>query len=170
MIKYLMDYFRLALFVCGVLIGIQVPAFMDQYEQRLEAHQLEAKLNLAEFQRDADRFFDGDIGQLIRHYRQNNDPVVNAGSDSIESIYQRYLLLTEAITQYRLNSYSPYQQLVLNPQKDIQTETWNNYSHVILLKPEAIAIGVLLGFLIAALSESVLSILYLGCRKVIAAI
>jgi hypothetical protein len=49
MIKHLMDYLRLVLFVCGVLVGIQVPGFVDQYGQRLEAHQLEAKLSLAEF-------------------------------------------------------------------------------------------------------------------------
>ncbi|UCX03193.1 DUF2937 family protein [Shewanella glacialimarina] len=166
MIKYLMDYLRIILFVCGVLIGIQVPGFVDQYGQRLEAHQLEAKLSLAEFQRDADRFFGGDFNKLISHYRQNNDPVVNAGGESIESIYQRYVLLTEALTQFRQHSYSPYQQLILAPQQDIQVEVWKNYSHVILLKPEAIAIGMLLGLLFAVLCESILSILYLGCRKV----
>jgi hypothetical protein len=54
------------------------------------------------------------------------------------------------------------------PKKDIQAEVWQNYSHVILLKPEAIAIGMLLGLLISILCESVLSILFLGCRKVLA--
>jgi hypothetical protein len=168
MIKHLMDYLRLVLFVCGVLIGIQVPGFVDQYGQRLEAHQLEAKLSLAEFQRDADRFFSGDIKKLIRHYQQNNDPVFSAGGESIESIYQRYMSLTDALTRFRQHSYSPYQQVIFMPQQDIQAEVWQSYSHVILLKPEAIAIGVILGLLISMLCESVLSILYLGCRKVFA--
>ncbi|WP_282110948.1 DUF2937 family protein [Shewanella algicola] len=168
MIKHLMDYLRLVLFVCGVLIGIQVPGFVDQYGQRLEAHQLEAKQSLAEFQHDADRFFAGDISKLIQHYRKNNDPVFSAGGESIESIYQRYVALTDALTRFRQHSYSPYQQVILAPQTDIQAEVWKNYSHVILLKPEAIAIGTLLGLLISILCESVLSILYLGCRKVLA--
>ncbi|HBF46349.1 DUF2937 family protein [Shewanella frigidimarina] len=168
MIRRLMDYFRLVLFICGVLIGIQVPAFVEQYGQRLEAHQLEAKLSLAEFQRDADRFFAGDISKLIRHYQQNNDPVFSAGGESIESIYQRYTSLTEALGRFNQHSYSPYQQIALAPQKDIQAEVWQAYNHVILLKPEAIAIGLLLGLLISILCESVLSILYLGCRRVFA--
>ncbi|MGB6135600.1 MAG: DUF2937 family protein, partial [Shewanella sp.] len=71
-------------------------------------------------------------------------------------------------TRFRQHSYSPYQQLIFAPQTDIQAEVWKNYSHVILLKPEAIAIGMLLGLLIAILCESVLSILYVGCRKVLA--
>ena len=100
MIKHLMDYLRLVLFVCGVLIGIQVPGFVDQYGQRLEAHQLEAKQSLGEFQHDANRFFGGDINKLIRHYRQNNDPVFSAGGESIESIYQRYVQLTDALTRF----------------------------------------------------------------------
>ena len=167
MIKRLMDYLRLVLFVCGVLIGIQVPAFVDQYAQRLEAHQLEAKLSLAEFQRDADRFFGGDISKLIRHYQQNNDPVFSAGGESIESLYQRYLLLTDALNRFRENRYSPYLQLLLDPQQDIQVEVWQGYSYAILLKPEAIAIGLVFGLLISMLCEFVLSILFWGCRKVI---
>ncbi|MGX9460263.1 DUF2937 family protein [Shewanella sp. A14] len=167
MIRRLMDYIRLVLFVSGVLIGIQVPGFVDQYGQRLEAHQLEAKLSLAEFQRDADRFFAGDISKLIRHYQQNNDPVFSAGGESIESLYQRYTSLTQALSRFNQHSYSPYQQIILAPQKDIQSEVWQAYSYVILLKPQAIAIGLLFGLIVSMLCELILSILYMGCRRIL---
>lgn len=166
MITRFMDYVRLVLFVCGVLIGIQVPAFVEQYGQRLEAHQQEAKLALATFQKDADRYFSGDLSQLVAHYKKNNDPVITDGGHSIDALIKRYTLLTDALTQFRQNQYSPYQQILLQPQRDIQVEVWQGFTHVIVLKPDAIAIGAFIGFLIALLCDLILGCFFWGCRRI----
>jgi len=163
--KQLMDYMRLILFVCGVLLGVQVPGFVDQYGQRLQAHATEAKLSLGEFQRDADRFFAGDLNKLIGHYRQNADEVVKAGGESIEVIYQRYLLLDGALQRFNQSAYSGFQQVAFEPLVDIRTEVWQDFTHTIMLDGRAIAIGLLLGFFISILSELCLVLCGKCCHK-----
>ncbi|WP_153913013.1 DUF2937 family protein [Shewanella sp. TC10] len=159
--KSIMDYLRLILFVSGVLLGVQVPAFVDQYGQRLQAHTQEAKLSLAEFQRDADRFFAGDLDKLINHYQQNPDQVINAGGDSIEAIYQRYQLLSGALNQFNQTAYSSFEQVAFEPMEDIRQEVWHNFSHTIMLDTRAIGIGLVLGFLLSLACELCL----VGCGK-----
>ncbi|GIU49412.1 DUF2937 family protein [Shewanella sp. KT0246] len=159
--KSIMEYLRLILFVSGVLLGVQVPAFVDQYGQRLHAHSQEAKLSLAEFQRDADRFFGGDIQQLIAHYQQNPDQVINAGGDSIEAIYQRYQLLNVALIQFNQTDFSGFKQVAFEPMEDIRQEVWHHFSHTIMLDTRAISIGLLLGLLLSLACELCL----VGCGK-----
>ncbi|MFV7769952.1 DUF2937 family protein [Shewanella marisflavi] len=161
MIRRLMDYLRLLLFVCGVLLGVQVPAFVDQYGKALAAHIQEAKQNLAEFQRDADRFFGGDLDKLITHYKQNPDAVFNAGGESIEAIYQRYQLLSEALTEFNQSTYGGFDRLVLAPLPEIRDQVWQNFSHSILLDGRAIGFGLVFGLLFAMLCELTLH----GCGR-----
>ncbi|GIU19493.1 hypothetical protein TUM4644_07350 [Shewanella colwelliana] len=156
MIRRLMDYLRLLLFVCGVLLGVQVPAFVDQYGQRLQAHTIEAKHSLAEFQRDADRFFDGDIEKLISHYQQNPDAVINAGGESIHTIYLRYQHLDSALKQFNQTAYSGFRQVAFEPLADIRSEAWHNFTHTIMLDSRAMTIGLMLGLLLAMLCELLL--------------
>lgn len=163
--KSLMDYVRLILFVCGVLLGVQVPAFVDQYGQQLQAHTTEAKLSLSVFQRDADRFFDGDIHQLINHYRHNPDTVINAGGDNIETLYQRYQLLQGALQRFNQTPYSGFQQVMLEPLADIRSQVWQQFSHTIMLDGRAITIGLSLGLLFALLCEVLLRLLVAGCWR-----
>ncbi|QYJ82279.1 DUF2937 family protein [Shewanella aegiceratis] len=153
MIRRLMDYLRLLLFVCGVLLGVQVPAFVDQYGKALAAHTQEAKQSLAEFQRDADRFFGGDIDRLIAHYKQNPDAVFNAGGESIEALYQRYQLLSSALTEFNQSGYGGFDRLVLAPLPEIRDQVWQHFSHSILLDGRAIAFGLVFGLLFAMFCE-----------------
>ncbi|PMG49594.1 hypothetical protein BCU91_02685 [Shewanella sp. 10N.286.52.B9] len=161
MMKSVFDYLRLILFVSGVLLGVQVPAFVDQYGQRLQAHTQEAKLSLAEFEQDADRFFAGDIQQLIAHYQHNPDQVFSAGGDSIQAIYQRYQLLNGALMQFNQTAFSGFEQVAFTPMEDIRQEVWHNFSHTIMLDTRAITIGLVLGFLLSLICELCL----LGCGK-----
>ncbi|MDC0601963.1 DUF2937 family protein, partial [Aliiglaciecola sp.] len=94
MLKLIGDYLRLILFASSVLVGVQVPGFISQYEQRVDAHLIEAKQNLQGFQFTADRYFNGDMKKLIAHYRASDDEVFIQDANSIESIYSRVSLLT----------------------------------------------------------------------------
>ncbi|WP_144211589.1 DUF2937 family protein [Shewanella donghaensis] len=159
--KPVFDYLRLVLFVSGVLLGIQVPAFVDQYGQRLDAHTTEAQLSLSEFQRDADRFFEGDINRLLAHYQASPDVVVNAGGQSIQAVYDRYQLLNSALVQFNQTAYSGFEQVAFSPLEDIRQEVWQQFSHTIMLDTRAIVIGLVLGFLFSLLCELSL----VGCGK-----
>ncbi|MCH1921196.1 DUF2937 family protein [Shewanella sp. A3A] len=157
MLKLLRDYLRLVLFCAGVLAGIQVPGFVDQYHKSLQAHLAEAQQQLAGFQRDADRYFNGDLQQLIAHYANSNDPVFSAGGVNLQQLAVRHEQLAHALARFNGHVWQPYQQIVLDPIADIRQEVWQHYSYQLLLKPEAIIFGLLSGLLIALLIESLLS-------------
>ncbi|WP_243889770.1 DUF2937 family protein [Shewanella algae] len=164
MLRTIRDYLRLLLFFVGVLAGIQLPGFVDQYGKSLQAHLSEIQTQLAGFQRDADRFFSGDLDKLIAHYVTNKDPVFTSGGDKLNAMVERRSELQQALADFRESLYSPYLQLAFAPQADIRREVWDNYSHNILLKGDAIAIGLLSGLLLAASAELLLSLCWLALR------
>lgn len=141
MLKLIGDYLRLILFASSVLIGVQVPAFISQYEQRVDAHLVEAKQNLAGFQFTADRYFEGDIKQLIAHYRASNDQVFVQDANSIESISSRVSLLT---AEYNALQVAPLKQalhLVLSGDKSLFIETYDSFSFTVPLSLSALFWG-----------------------------
>lgn len=83
------SYLRLLLFTFGLLAGIQVPGLVKDYSQRTEAHLFESRQALDGFKQTAERFFNGDLQALVRHYRASDDPVFLSDANSIESLLIR---------------------------------------------------------------------------------
>ena len=154
--RKLLEYLRLVLFVGGVLVGIQVPGYVDQYGKRLESHMLESKISLTGFQRDADKYFSGDVQKLIKHYQTNGDEVVKDGGRSINNLYQRNQLLVQAWERFNASNFSPYVQSFVRPMKDISAETWASYSFSIILDIGAILWGLSIGLALSMMVELVL--------------
>ncbi|MEH6579584.1 MAG: DUF2937 family protein [Amphritea sp.] len=151
--RKIIDYLRLILFMGGVLVGIQVPGFIDQYSKSLEAHSRESTLSLEEFQADANKYFNGDLEKLISHYQSNEDPVFNTGGDSIRAIYSRNLLLGKAVEEFQRTTYSAYIHVFLHPVTQIKNEVWESYSYNILLNESAIISGLSLGVILSAITD-----------------
>ena len=151
--RKILDYLRLLLFTAGVLIGVQVPGFIDQYGKSLEAHLLESTLSLKEFQQDAQRYFDGSLDKLIAHYKNNPDPVIHDGGTSIAAIYSRNLVLTQAWSIFSTSTYSAYTHVILEPLNDIKSEVWSNYTYSIVLNGSAIISGLGCGFILSLIIE-----------------
>jgi hypothetical protein len=148
-------YIRLILFIGGVLLGIQIPGFVDQYGKRLEAHYLESMNSLRQFKVDAQKYFDGDMQKLIDHYRENGDPVFQDGGDSIQSIYDRHLLLENAVKTFKKDLWHAYYQALLKPVGDIQNEALASYSYSVKLDLGAIVFGLTCGLILALFGEVV---------------
>lgn len=145
MIKWLLrqfaDYLRLFLFAGGVLIGVQAPGFMQQYQQRVEAHLLEAQQSLAGFQFTADRYFDGSIKNLIEYYQASKDPVFKQDANSITAIYQRVELLTG---EYSAMSQHPVKQawhLLQGADEQLRMEAFHGFNFTVPLNLMALIWG-----------------------------
>ena len=141
------SYLRLLLFTVGLLAGIQVPGLVKDYSQRVEAHMLESREALAGFQETAERFFNGDLQALLRHYRSSDDPVFNSDANSIESLMTRNQLLESEWQALQGNWVSRTWHVVAQADPQLRQ---------ILLVPEAIGWGIGCGFLLALLVESLL--------------
>lgn len=141
------SYIRMFVFFGCTLAGIQVPVFVDQYGKSLGSHLTESRISLNEFQEAADKYFDGSLEKLIAHYKENEDQVFNEGGHSIQSIYDRNLMLKSNFEQFKSSSWSAYTQALLTPVPDVRKEVWKNYSYAIQLKPGAIAFGLVMGLI-----------------------
>jgi len=164
--KVIFSYLRLILFLGGVLVGIQVPGFVDQYGKSLKSHFIESETNLNEFKDDAEKYFGGDMEKLIVHYKKDKDPVFTSGGESIDSIYQRNTELKVALADFNSGTISAYFQVFLTPVKDIKSEVWRDYTYSIRLDPSAISVGLVTGLLIAVLAEIFLRIVFVIIMRI----
>lgn len=137
----LLSYLRLVLFAAGLLIGVQVPGFINDYAKRVEAHLIEAQTSLRGFQGTAEQFFKGDIQALVAHYRASEDPVFRSDADSLSTMLNRQIALDKQFQAMQGPWYIRFLQVVLAADPDIRKETWNGYSYQILLTPEAMIWG-----------------------------
>ena len=159
MIKLCIDYLRLILFCSGLLIGIQVPAVVDQYEKRIDAHLSEALQILAGFQQTADSFFNGSVQDLVKHYERSDDPVFNKDARNIRFISERVATLQAESQTLKKPALWRVLHVITTPDQQIIHQTMQQYSYMILIDPQALIWGVICGFLIAILLEGILHFL-----------
>lgn len=150
----LRSYLRLVLFTLGLLVGVQVPGFVDDYAKRVEAHRLEAERALAGFRETAKRFFDGNLDALVAHYRQSDDPVMRSDADSVATLVNRDALLQREWQAMQGAWYARTWHVLSGADRELLLETVNAYSYQVLLVPEAIGWGLACAFLLAWLLES----------------
>lgn len=150
------SYLRLLLFTFGLLAGIQVPGLVKDYSQRVEAHLFESREALDGFRQTAERFFNGDLQALLRHYRSSDDPVFLSDANSIESLMIRNQLLEDEWQALQGSWAQRTWHVLVQADPRLREETLNGYGYQILLAPEAIGWGVGAGFVLAFLLESLL--------------
>jgi hypothetical protein len=127
-----------------LLLGIQVPNFVDQYEKRLDAHYLEVQANLRPFQDIANQFHGGSLEALIDKHEQSADPTFKAEGEAIRSMQRRAQRF--AAERRQLNVELPQQVLYLATRGDreLLDETRQRYSFALLLNREAVIAGLVL--------------------------
>jgi Protein of unknown function (DUF2937) len=76
------------LLVCAVVAGGLVPGFIAQYRQRLGGRLDQARLDLAPWQKIADRYFHGDLNGLIQYHLASTDATFHAEGGAISSLVQ----------------------------------------------------------------------------------
>ena len=154
--KFIVDYSRLILFSVGLLIGVQLPAVVDQYSKRVDAHLSEAKQSLAGFQHTADSYFSGSIELLILHYAKSDDKVFRNDASNIQFIYQRVKTLSEELKLLQRSSLLRTYHVVFAADKRLMQETMAQYSYTILINSEALIWGISLAFTLALIVELLL--------------
>lgn len=150
MIKLCTDYLRIILFCGGLLIGIQIPAVVDQYAKRIDAHLTEALDALMGFQQTADRYFKGNIQDLISHYENNNDPVFKSDAINILFISDRVNHLQSEQMALKQSVLVRTAHVLFFADNKIFQQTLEQYSYMILIDPQALIWGLISGFLMAS--------------------
>ena len=147
------NYLRLVVFSIGLLIGIQIPSFIDQYAKRVSAHQAEVARNFAGFEGTAKEHFGGSVEALIAHHLASADLVFKDEAKSIREMYARLTALTAELAAMRGPLIKQILHVVFRPNEEILGETWAEYTYTVPLNSAAIITGAAIGTLLAMLIE-----------------
>lgn len=165
MLSVIKRYSLQLVFTISLLLGLQLPNFLQQYELRLQGHFAEAKMQLGKFQSLADQYFQGDLQALIAQHKSSDVRVFKDEALLIESHYLRVQQLQQQIDildqpiWYRLWSLS---QQIKQP---IVKEAWFGYQANIILNQQAILVGVVVAVLMMLCLEMLLGLSkYCCCR------
>ncbi|KUM44356.1 DUF2937 family protein [Pseudomonas sp. EpS/L25] len=150
----LRSYIRMLLFSLALLVGVQVPGFMLDYEQRVDAHRLESEQSLGGFRRTADQYFEGSLERLLAHYQASEDPVFRSDADSLGILMRRNALFNEEWQALQGPWYEKAWRILVRPNPELRDETLAQYRYQVVLTPAAIAWGVGLGLALAVIMET----------------
>ena len=159
--KKLFEYIKFSIFVTGVLMGVQIPGFIDQYGNNLDARVSESASSVAEFQGDADKYFNGDMDKLVKHYENKSDPVIVSGGESIGALVSRNNYLVGAQKKFNQSIYASYVHVFFNPVEQIRRDVWSNYTYKVVLNGSAIVIGILSGLVVCGAFELSIFLLFI---------
>jgi hypothetical protein len=160
-INLLKAYIRFAIFATGILIGIQVPSFVDQYAKRIDAHYQEVSFNISGFQNTANSLFGGDLEALIAYYDGSNDTVFRSDSESIRLITDRYYRLENERLALGHNALVVAMHVLFAADQEFFQETLEQYTYTVPLN----SIAIEWGLAIAIFSILIIDLLYFGCTR-----
>jgi hypothetical protein len=143
----------LALAAGALLIGVQLPNFVDQYGKRLDAHFIEVQTNLKPFQDIADQFHGGSMEALIAKHEQSTDETFHAEGEAIRKMYRRFQRFANEKDQ--LNVELPWQLafIATRADRELVDETRRNYSFALLLNRQAVISGLVVMAAVVLLLE-----------------
>lgn len=163
--KIIKDYLRLIVFSVGLLVGVQLPAVVDQYAKRVDAKLLESQQNLAGFQQTAERYFAGDIKKLVAHYLASDDVVFKQDANNIQFIVQRVALLAEELELLQQGALIGTFHVVFKHDDAIMRETLAQYTYVLILQPSALLWGITIALSLSILIELIFTALFSVIRR-----
>jgi hypothetical protein len=153
----LAHYLRLIVFGLGLLVGIQVPAFVDEYAQRVSAHQIEANRALAGFQETANTYFGGSIEALIAHHTASTDAAFKDEGRTVRALYDRAQLLNAEFTALKGPLVQRIFHVAFGSNREIFAETEAEYAYTVPLSPAAIVSGLVIACVFALLIDGLLA-------------
>ena len=143
-------------FTLSLLLGLQLPNFLQQYELRLQGHFAEAKQQLAQFQALADQYFSGDLKALIAQHKNSTETVFRDEALLIEGSEQRVQYLQQQIDNLQQPIWYRLCVLPQQIQQPIFQEAWSGYQANLVLNQQAIIVGVSVAVLLMLILESTL--------------
>lgn len=129
-------------FTVTFILGVQLPEFMQQYQQRLAGHLNEAQLQLEQFETIAQQHFDGNLITMITRYKNNSEAAIVSTGELIERLSVRVQYLKSHLEEITASDYlSSIYQFIWHLDRQIAAGTAEDFSMAIPLELHAIATG-----------------------------
>lgn len=148
----LLGLFDRIVFTCGVVVFLQLPAFIDQYTHRLGGFHRAQQAQIANFQDIANNNYAGDLDKLVTDFAASDKPSIRDTAKNIQSSRNN----AEAI-QSELNvleTHSLTQKLfflVTNLRYPLANDTLKQFNPSIPLNVQSLLYGLIGGILASLL-------------------
>ncbi|MBI5007696.1 MAG: DUF2937 family protein [Nitrosomonadales bacterium] len=149
----------------SLLVGLQVPNFVDQYQKRVDAHLREVSVNLQPFQDIAGKFFGGDMAKLIELHRNSAEKPFQEEGAAIEKMLQRKLRFEADLAALQTSLPQQALHVLLHGDQEILDEALGQYSYAVPLNQDALIFGAGAAALILLAVELLLALARFAVRK-----
>jgi hypothetical protein len=149
----------------SLLIGLQIPNFVDQYEKRVDAHLREVTINLQPFQDIAAKFFGGDMNKLIELHRASGEKPFQEEGAAIEKMMQRKLRFEADLAALQTNLPMKALHVLLHGDREMIDEALGQYSYAVPLDQDALVFGAGVALVILLLLELLLALARFASAK-----
>jgi len=140
-------------FAAALMLGVQVPNFVDQYVKRVDAHLKEAQTGFEEFLKIARHSHKGSVEDLIKKHENSTDPTFRAEAGPIKKNYLRLRLLENEMKSLQGSFWSQSLHIILHANQELFSDTYNNFSANLPLNSYAAICGLLFGLLASLILE-----------------
>jgi len=152
-LSLLQRYSLKLIFALTLLLGLQLPHFLAQYENRVDAHYLESKTQLAHYQQLADLLFAGDLNALVGQHKNSEIPLFKAEAKVLTTLINRTAFLESQKTGLQGPFYQRFYFLIKQVNQPLFIETQNSYQANIVINKQAIIVGLSIALLMTFLVE-----------------
>ncbi len=156
-------YFILIIAIAAVLIGVQLPNFVTQYEQRLDAQYTEAMIYYNEYKAIADKYLDGDMEALIATHEMSSNEIFQAEAVPIRELVRRVELYRFERQQLNSSFVEQLWFIATEANAELRTNTWQQYSYNVPMTQRAVVTGVLSALVVILFFDVCIG----GCKYVI---
>jgi hypothetical protein len=141
MTAILYRYLLIVVACISLLLGLQIPNFVDQYQKRVDAHLREVSVNLQPFQDIAVKYFGGDMNKLIELHRASSEKAFQDEGTAIEKMVARKQRFEADLAA--LNTSLPLRAMhvLFHGDREILDEALAQYSYAVPLNQEALVFG-----------------------------
>ncbi|MBU1424865.1 MAG: DUF2937 family protein [Gammaproteobacteria bacterium] len=158
MTNILYRYLMIIVACISLLVGLQIPNFIDQYQKRIDAHLREVTANLQPFQEIADKYFGGDIVRLIDLHRNSEAQPFREEGVAIETMVQRKQRFEADLAALQTSLPQKALNVLLHGDREMIDEALGQYSYSVPLNQDALLFGAGVALAILLLVELLLAL------------
>jgi len=165
-LSLLQRYSLKSTFALTLLIGLQLPHFLAQYEARIDAHYRESKTQLSHYQQLADLLFSGDLNGLVAQHKNSDIALFKAEAIIIEQLITRTHFLQTLQQHLQGPLYKRFVFLLTQINEPLFIETQHHYQADVVLNKQSITVGVSVALVMSLLLEMLFMLIALLIKKI----
>jgi hypothetical protein len=169
MTAILYRYLMIIVACISLLLGLQVPNFVDQYQKRVDAHLREVSVNLQPFQDIANKYFGGDMNKLIELHRASSEKPFQEEGAAIEKMVARKLRFEADLAALQTSLPMKALHVLFRGDKEMRDEALAQYSYAVPLNQDALVFGACSALVILLLAELLLALARRVIKKLFSA-